>query len=72
MALFTACFSLPVSYMPAIDGWGSRWGVRGVAGVDAAVSFASVAVCGLVALAFWPASRAAPVGDAADASESAA
>jgi MFS family permease len=72
MALFTACFNVPVSCMPAIDGWGSRWGVRGVAGVDAGLSFASVAVCGLVALAFWPASRPAPVGDADAVSESAA
>lgn len=63
MALFTACFSLPVSYMPAIDGWGNRWGARGVAGVDAALSFASVAVCGLIGLAFWPAPRPTPVED---------
>jgi len=58
MALFTACFNLPVSYVPAIDGWGSRWGVRGVAGTDAALAFASVAVCGLIALAFGPSGQA--------------
>jgi hypothetical protein len=61
MALFSACLNLPVAYMPAIDGWGNRWGVRGVAGTDAVCSLASVAVCALIALAFWPATRPAVV-----------
>jgi PAT family beta-lactamase induction signal transducer AmpG len=72
MALFNACFNLPVTYMPAIDGWGNRWGVRGVAGMDAALAFASVVVCGVIALAFWPAARPVPIGDTAAASPSAA
>lgn len=59
MALYTACMNLPVSYMPAIDGWGNRWGVRGVAGTDVALGLGSVLVCGLIALRYWPTARPA-------------
>jgi len=64
MALFAACANVPVAYMPAIDGWGNRWGVRGVAGTDVVLSLASVALCGLIALRFWPATRPIVVGEA--------
>lgn len=64
MALFNSCTNLPVSYMPAIDGWGSRWGVRGVAGMDAGLALASVAMCGLVARRFWPRARTITAAEA--------
>jgi PAT family beta-lactamase induction signal transducer AmpG len=50
-AIFTAAYSVPLSYMLIVDGWGyGRWGVVGAFGVDAAVGALACLVLGLVLL----------------------